>query len=412
MVEAAKSTVATTGIDFTPDAEFDKRMSGGEGSSTTIKDFLHNYDRVKLEEGDAEAIGKAVLGLYWNEDGTASLTEKDGSEEIIDTTMELGESGKGQLLTLCESGIANTVRELADDEDNHLPNTKTGVVVHYVTEGIARDFGITFNRMPVSLGGGRGRGASRSDRDAGKRGLSKKEKNKLLQQMELSYYEDAIKSGEITEAEAFAKMSEAFATKRQLESEGYYLSPNKTEGVLLYNWKEYVDNAWKGKPKNRLGYTNGSRLYTSNKIEVVLPDIYGNYFDDDKSKANKVNTRHLLKSSLAQSCLAQAARFGIKGFSIGQEVEGTYQEKYRSENKGKLRDGDRGGFEVDTEITSQQDILNIIGFNKKGTVMGVHLAKLKQPGMMKPRYVVVDVMDGNEQKLYLFHNSETMTFDK
>ena len=382
MVEAAKSTVATSGIDFTPDAEFDKRMSGGEGSSTTIKDFLHNYDRVKLEEGDAEAIGKAVLGLYWNEDGTASLTEKDGSEEIIDTTMELGESGKGQLLTLCESGIANTVRELADDEDNHLPNTKTGVVVHYVTEGIARDFGITFNRMPVSLGGGRGRGASRSDRDAGKRGLSKKEKNKLLEKMELTYYEDAIKSGEITEAEAFAKMSEAFATKRQLESEGYYLSPNKTEGVLLYNWKEYVDSSWKGKAKNPL--FNGSRLYISNKIEVVLPDIYGNYFEDNNSKANKVNTRHLLKSSLAASCLAQAARFGIKGFSSGQE----------------------------TEITSQQDILDIIGFDKKGTVMGIHLAKLKQPGKMKPRYVVVDVLDGREQRLYLYHNTGTLVFDK
>ena len=67
-------------------------------------------------------------------------------------------SGKGKLLVLCEEGIANMVRELADDDGNHLPSSKTGVVVHYVIQGIARDFGITFNRQPVSLGGNYGRG--------------------------------------------------------------------------------------------------------------------------------------------------------------------------------------------------------------------------------------------------------------
>ena len=397
MVEAAKSTVATSGIDFTPDAEFDKRMSGGEGSITTIKDFLHNYDRVKLEEGDAEAIGKAVLGLYWNEDGTASLTEKDGSEEIIDTTMELGESGKGQLLTLCESGIANTVRELADDEENHLPNTKTGVVVHYVTEGIARDFGITFNRMPVSLGGGRGRGASRSDRDAGKRGLSKKEKNKLLEQMELSYYEDAIKSGEITEAEAFAKMSEAFATKRQLESEGYYLSPNKTQGVLLYNWIEAVEDSWK---KYQQVKGKGTQVYKKEKVEIVMPNIFDNFFKEDMAKANKVNTRQLLKSPLAHYVLEKAAFFNIKGFAL-------------NDLPGISRDNVKGGFEVDGEISTEKEILTSIGFDKKGDVMGIHLAKLNRPGMMKPRYVVVDVWDGDKgtQILYLYSGSGVMTLN-
>ena len=127
-----------------------------------------------IAQGLEVKVGHA--GLYWEDDGKAHLVEKDGEDTIVNAEVDLGISGKGKLLVLCEDGIANIVRELADDESNHLPMSKTGVVVHYVTQGIARDFGITFNRQPTSLGGNRGKSASKSGRNAGKRSLRRKKR--------------------------------------------------------------------------------------------------------------------------------------------------------------------------------------------------------------------------------------------
>ena len=46
--------------------------------------------------------------------------------------------------------------------------------------------------------------------------------------------------------------------------------------------------------------------------------------------------------------------------------------------------------EQETFIESLEDILKEVGFNEKGEVMGVHIAKMKHPGMMKPRWIVAD----------------------
>ena len=135
-----------TGVDFTPDGDFEKSVNAGptkkhiDDLPPAKEGFIAEYQQLR-DEGKELKVGHA--GLYWEEDGTAHLTEKTGKDELVETTIDLGLSGKGKLLVLCEEGIANMVREPADDDDNHLPSSKTGVVVHYVIQGIARDFGIT-----------------------------------------------------------------------------------------------------------------------------------------------------------------------------------------------------------------------------------------------------------------------------
>lgn len=392
-------------VSFTPDEQFDASVQEGKRVST-IKDFFKNYEKEKQEQLQ---VGHA--GLYWNEEGEAHLEDKDGTDTLVNATLELGASGKGKLLVVCEDGIANAVRELADDDYNHLPSTKTGIVVHYVTEGIARDFGITFDRQPVSLGGGRGKGGSKNDREAGVIRLSKQEKNDILDKLDMSYYQPDIASGKITIQDAFSMIEENLKKKMEWESQGYYLSPNKTEGVLLYDWKQVVNSSWGDKCPNK----DGAWLYGREKVEVVIPNVFDNYYADNHGKANKKNVQHLLKSSLATTVLNDAAMFGVKNIGLATRLTGLTKggddTDRRPESVTNAGDS-RGGMSQVDEITSQKDILDFIGFDKKGTVMGVHLAKLKKAGMMKPRYVVVDVLDGKEQILYLYHQSSTLTLNR
>lgn len=390
-------------VSFTPDEQFDDSVREAKRVST-IKDFFKNYEKEKQEQLQ---VGHA--GLYWNEEGEAHLEDKDGTDTLLNATLELGASGKGKLLVLCEDGIANAVRELADDDYNHLPNTKTGIVVHYVTEGIARDFGITFDRQPVSLGGGRGKGASKNDREAGVIRLSKQEKNDILDKLDMSYYQPDIASGKITIQDAFSMIEENLKKKMEWESQGYYLSPNKTEGVLLYDWKQVVNSLWGDKCPNK----DGAWLYGREKVEIVIPNVFENYYADNHKSANKKNAQHLLKSPLFSTVLNDAARFGIKNMGIAGTITGNYingddRKASTSTNAGDMR----GGMSQVDEITSQKDILDLIGFDKKGTVMGVHLAKIKNPGQMKPRYVVVDVLDGKEQILYLYDTKGVLTLNR
>ena len=124
-----------TGVDFTPDGDFEKSVNAGptkkhiDDLPPAKEGFIAEYQQLR-DEGKELKVGHA--GLYWEEDGTAHLTDKAGNDELVETTIDLGLSGKGKLLVLCEEGIANMVRELADDDGNHLPSSKTGVVVHYV----------------------------------------------------------------------------------------------------------------------------------------------------------------------------------------------------------------------------------------------------------------------------------------
>ena len=347
-------------ITFDPDEEFVSLVE--QKKRTTIEGFMGQYHKLK-EEGDKDE--NEEYGLFYEDNGSIHLKDKSGSDTEINTTIELGASGKGKLLISCEEGIANTVLELAGDE-NHLPETKTGVVVYYLIEGLARDFGIAFDRQPVSLGGNR----RKNSNSKGITGPSKKEKNELLAKLDLQYYQDDISSGIITMEQAFSKIAQAYKAKEYYESQGFFLSPNKTEGVSTYDWKSSIVSTY-----DEVDNINPLPLYTKNKLEVVIPNLWEEFFENNHIKATKKNCSHLLKSALST-------------FVINISIL-----------KNALNDT---GIAQAQGLKTEADILEFLDHKEKGDVMGIHLIKNKTPGMMKPRWVAIDVFDGDGQVLYLY----------
>ena len=356
------------------------------------KGVMDDYETLQEEQEEIElAVGHA--GLFWRpkEEGgsEAKLVDKDGVETLVQPTIVLGDMGKGNNLSLSvEQGVADYVKELAGDPTNHLPDTKVGVVMYYLSQGLAADFGTTWDRAPASLSTGR-RGSS--DRQKGKRPLSKAEKNQLIEKLDISYYDQDIKSGRLTLEEAFAEVKKAYSKKEEIEKLGYYLSPLKTEGVLLFDWKNLVNKTYESVPD-----ITASGLYVFEKLEVVLPNLYQNYFEENHKNANRKTCQEVVKSALGGCVIEDLIRFKLKGLDP-KSIRGI--------------DGDGvqfGGLAQDQDITSTEDILKLVGHKPKGQVMGIHLGKLKKSGLMKPRYIVIDEYKDGHQTLYLYDKSGSL----
>lgn len=296
------------------------------------------------EEDEVESVLKEVASITGNITNTIN--------DAVDTTpivadIELGIKGAAKTLIDCEGGIKAFVKELAEDKENGLPNKETGIWIHYLTQGIMNDFHRTWTRTPVSLEQNKSR-IVRS-KEKGKRVLSKKEKNELLAKLTYQYYEDAVNTGEITQAEAFAKMAEAAARKKELEDAGYYLSPNKTQGVALFDWKSEVADKW-GNDISRL------KIYNRHSVIPLVP-----CFEDKMNLYvnNKVVRKEVDKSILNGLNLSQTNQFiesRISGFS-------------------KLKEN----YEIKT----------------------LHIAKINQSGKMKDRWFVVDAIRKADKKQVL-----------
>jgi hypothetical protein len=116
---------------------------------------------------------------------------------------------------------------------NALPNSMTGIVIHYFCKGLKDDFDVEFKEQPVSL---KIRASSNYDKKIAskKRLLTKQQKNELLESMNLSYYQDDISNNKITIDDAMQYIKNAFAKKEEFESMGYVLPTKKTESPY---WK-------------------------------------------------------------------------------------------------------------------------------------------------------------------------------
>ena len=120
-------TAVSTSSDI-PQSDLDKMQVGHAG--------LY----VPTNDDEAAAAYQAVAGI------TSVITE------AITPDIPLGLKGAGQTLINCEKGIKSFVKDvLASDKNNGLPDSETGVWVHYLTQGIAKDFGRTWEDTPVSL---------------------------------------------------------------------------------------------------------------------------------------------------------------------------------------------------------------------------------------------------------------------
>jgi len=325
---------------------------------------------VPIPDLDKMAVGHA--GLYPVDD-VSSIEE---IEVVVENDIPLGIKG-GKTLIDCEKGIKAFVKDvLAKDKTNHLPNTETGVWVHYLTEGIARDFNRTWETTPVSIR--EKQSYTEKARTQGKRGLSKKEKNELLAKLTYQFYESDVNDGLISQQEAFASMAEAAAKKKELEDAGYFLSPNKTQGVALFDWKSAVIEAH--------GKDTATKIYTKNKVAIIIPNLVENFYKSN-SKPKK------LAKDLSKTPLAFTA--------------GVAEQIYTSTGQGAS-----GGAEL-KEINSEADLYHYLKENNKFSstiskidnefnIKGFHLTKITASGMMKPRQICIDCISKKDGSQHLF----------
>ena len=117
--------------------------------------------------------------------------------------------------------------ETNPEEFQHLPNSITGVIVHYIIKGIKEDFGFEFEKQPKCLT----YNLSKFDKKVAgkKRLLTREQKNELLAKTQMSYYDDKISSGEMTIESAMYAIKDAYERVQAFKDIGYILPPEKTK---------------------------------------------------------------------------------------------------------------------------------------------------------------------------------------
>jgi len=327
-----------------------------------------------VNELDNVAVGHA--GLYFSEDDSLEKSVEKVTK-VLSTFSEimcdipLGIKDGGKTLITCEKGIKAFVRDELAKKENHLPNSEIGVWIHYLTEGIKKDFGRSWEELPRSIKPKPSKAEKAAE--SGKRIISKAEKNELLDKLDMKYYQDDIVSGAITLEEAFASIKEALAKKQELEDAGYYLSPNKTEGVKAFDWQKVVTDS--------VGSANAATLYKKEKVEVVLPNVVKNFYQNNKRIKRSI-CKDVMNSVLSGTAFKKVHESGWKEF-------GYYDENKKGE----------GGFK-NFDVSNMDDLLKFLTtqglesmvkeLQSSYNINATHLVKLKKPGMMKDRWLCLD----------------------
>lgn len=310
-----------------------------------------------LLKSSTSAVGHA--GIYEPDDEDDDIDATDVEVEAITADIPIGVKNSIIVLNI-EDGIKTFAKEIiakkkATREYRHLPYSITGLFVYYFTKGIEEDFNRTFTKTPLSINNRSG-GSSTSKyevaKEKGKRVLSKKQKNELIAQCSYPYYEKDIINGIITEEEASKSMTDAWKKKRELEELGYFISPNKTQGVALFDWKTEVLNEWDG-DETKL------KIYSRHSIIPVIPCIVG-------KSGNKINMQHSNKF-------------------VSKEM-----------NKSILE-----GLEDDYSTFFAEKIEGWVDFKKHYAPKSFHIAKINQSGKMKDRWLVIDAIRNTDGKQVL-----------
>jgi hypothetical protein len=167
-------------------------------------------------------------------------TDCEKKEAEVDFKLPINTEEKTTILLNIEGAVKDIINNLAKKQEikganidierlNHLPNSITGVVIHYVVEGLKNDFGIGFTEQPVCLKQ-RGSNNNYDKKVAGKkRLLTREQKNELIGKTQMSYYEEHIARGEMSVENAMYAIRDAYERKQNFEEMGYILPPKKTE---------------------------------------------------------------------------------------------------------------------------------------------------------------------------------------
>ena len=169
---------------------------------------------------------------------------KSSTTEVVQQ-LPIDNEVKTTILISVEDNIKKLLSKLASKEEigwgidtspeefQHLPNSITGVIVHYIIKGIKDDFGFEFEKQPKCLT----YNISKFDKKVAgkKRLLTREQKNELLAKTQMSYYDDKISSGEMTIESAMYAIKDAYERVQAFKEIGYILPPEKTKYPYFIN---------------------------------------------------------------------------------------------------------------------------------------------------------------------------------
>lgn len=350
------------------------------------------FSDIPLED---HSVGHAGLYVPDNDDSIEEKHQKLVNtlgviSETITNDIPLGLEKGGKTLIDCETGIKAFVKDhLAGTRENpvnnHLPNTETGVWIYYLTQGIERDFGRTWETTPKSIR----EKLSKEQKAAasGKRVITKKEKNELIAKRDMGYWLPMVSAGKMSIEEATQEVVKASQRILELEGMGIILSDNKTSGVNDYNPERTILEDWGGN-------WEALDIFKHKGISVVIPDVVENFFlSNTKPKTKHYNM--MCKTLAAKAAFSIGKRFKIKGM----------------DKPGAVLDPDApqlGGVES-TVVESVDDFWELLpdlhkhittGANASFQVRGIHLATMK--GFSKDSIIVVDGINIKTGKRQLF----------
>lgn len=181
--------------------------------TTTTTSFTEVADAIDKVKASATEAPKHQLPIS-PEDKTTILLNVEGAIKDLISSLAKKNPIKGT--------------DIGVEELGHLPNSLTGVVVHYLMKGLQDDFGIAFEEEPTSL---KVRSTNPLDKKVAgkKRLLTREQKNDLLAKTQMSFYEDKMGKGEMTLEQAMFAIKDAYERKQNFEEMGYILPSKKTE---------------------------------------------------------------------------------------------------------------------------------------------------------------------------------------
>ena len=300
------------------------------------------------------AVGHAGLYVPAEDDDLDATATKIANTlgaiaETLTNDIPLGIDKGGKTLLDTEQGIKAFVKDELAGKQNHLPDTEVGIWVHYLTKGIERDFGRTWEKDPKSIAPKKSKDEKKQE--SGGRIITKKEKNILVAKRRWDYWEKLIDAGKVTEEEAEEGMKGAIAEVKRLKELGLYINTNKTKGVQQFDWEKDIAEMWDG-DETKL------EIYKKHKLLPLIPVMEKKYHQYYKS--NKFVTREWDKSIM--------------------QLQGgdTFDKKF---------------------ISSKIDEWNTISDNY--TPKTFSICKIELPGKMRDRWFVVDAIRKSDKKQVL-----------
>ena len=211
----------------------------------------------------------------FHETADAMEAAKEAATDAAKITLPINTEEKTTILLNVEGSVKELISALAKKNDvkgaegidaSHLPNSITGVVIHYVVEGLKKDFDLGFEETPVCLKQ-RGGNSNYDKKVAGKkRLLTREQKNELLQNSN-EFLWRANRRGDMSIENAMYAIKDAFERKQNFEEMGYILPTKKTEypyGRMML----LVRDRWLLNTKICLVFGGDTKRWTTNQVLI------------------------------------------------------------------------------------------------------------------------------------------------